>query len=52
MRAFLFKQKRTRDGKVITSKTWSCEIQLDGDPKPKRQSLKTTDKRVAKKANG
>lgn len=49
MRAFIFQQKRKRNGKVIISKTWSCEIQLDGDPKPKRQSLKTTDKRVAKK---
>lgn len=47
MRAFLFKQKRMRNGKVVTSKTWSCETQLDGDPKPKRQSLRTTDRRVA-----
>jgi len=38
-----------KDGKTITAKTWSCEIQLDGDPKPKRQSLRTTDKRVAQK---
>jgi len=49
MRAFLFQQKRTRNGKIVTSKTWSCEIQLDDDPKPKRQSLRTTDKRVAQK---
>ena len=49
MRAFLFQQKRTRKGKVVTSKTWSCEIQLDDDPMPKRQSLRTTDKRVAQK---
>tara|TARA_A100001391_G_scaffold194808_2_gene171436 strand:- start:1121 stop:2410 length:1290 start_codon:yes stop_codon:yes gene_type:complete len=49
MRSFLYQQKRKKNEKTITAKTWSCEIQLDGDPKPKRQSLKTTDKRVAQK---
>lgn len=49
MRAFLYQQKRKQNGKTITSKIWSCEIKLDSDFKPVRQSLGTTDKRVAQK---
>tara|TARA_R110002072_G_scaffold95141_2_gene209678 strand:+ start:5063 stop:6460 length:1398 start_codon:yes stop_codon:yes gene_type:complete len=49
MRAFLFQQKRKQNGKTITSKIWSCEIMLDSDIKPTRQSLGTTDRRVAQK---
>ncbi len=49
MRAFLYQQKRRVDGRVITAKTWSAEIMLDGDFKPQRLSMKTRDRRVAQK---
>ena len=49
MRRFVFQQKRTRNGKVVKSRTWYGEYRLDGDPKPTRLSLHTSDKRVAEK---
>lgn len=49
MRCFVFQQKRTRNGKVVKSRTWYGEYKLDGDSKPTRVSLRTSDKRVAEK---
>lgn len=49
MRQFVFQQKRTRNGKVLTSRVWSGEFMLDGDSRPTRIRLGTTDKRIAEK---
>ncbi|MCC5823867.1 MAG: tyrosine-type recombinase/integrase [Phycisphaerales bacterium] len=49
MRQFVFQQKRKRQGKLTKSRIWYGEYKLDGDAKPTRLSLKTTDKRIAEK---
>lgn len=49
MRQFVFQQRRSRDGKVTKSRVWYGEYKLDGEAKPTRLSLRTTDKRIAEK---
>jgi len=49
MQQSLFKRRRTEKstGKVKLSRTWYCQYKLDGQTKPTRVNLGTTDKRVA-----
>lgn len=49
MRQFVFQQRRTRNGEKIKSRIWSGEYMLEGDSKPTRVNLKTSDERVAVK---
>jgi integrase len=47
MQAFIFKPKRKRNGKTVTSRLYSGRYKLDGDTEQQTVRLKVTDKRVA-----
>lgn len=47
MRAFLFKHKRRRNGKVVTGRTWTARIKLSGAAKHRDFPLRVTSKDVA-----
>ena len=47
MIAYIYRTKRRRNGKLISSRTWRARLKLDGDIKARDVSLGVSDKQVA-----